>query len=137
MKLEIYSTSQYKALDQLLMAYRFIDNRIARRKLEIETKHHTDINIGGGRSNRVNKRTEWLVGEFDTDTRIKSLEANKEAVNELLSVLNDELLTVFNQRWIGGKSWEEIQEQLNYSSLKLKRVKYSILNQLAFILGWG
>lgn len=72
-----------------------------------------------------------------TDTRLKSLEGNKEAVNELINGLIDELLGVFDLRYIGGKIWEEIQDILCYLNLKTKRVKYSILNQLANILSWG
>ncbi len=45
-----------------------------------------------------------------TDTRLKSLEGNKEAVNELINGLIDELLGVFDLRYIGGKIWEEIQD---------------------------
>lgn len=39
---------------------------MARRKLEIETFHTTDANIGGGKSNIVTKRTEWLIERFDS-----------------------------------------------------------------------
>lgn len=61
---------QYKAFDEWLLNYRHIDSRIARRKFEIETFHVTDVNIGGSRSNKVIKRTEWLVERFDSDTKL-------------------------------------------------------------------
>ncbi|MGI1782472.1 transcriptional regulator, partial [Streptococcus uberis] len=112
MKRQLFSDSQYKAFDEWLLNYRHIDSRIARRKLEIETFHVTDVNIGGSRSDKVIKRTEWLVERFDIDTKLNSLYAFKEGVDKLISGLNDELLTVFNLRWIGGKSWEEIEYKL-------------------------
>lgn len=61
------SNNQYKILDNVLMTYRHLPSRIARRKLEIETEHSADINIGASKTNRVNKRTEWLVERFDSD----------------------------------------------------------------------
>lgn len=53
----------------------------------------------------------------------------------LIDSLDDDLQQVFRLHWISGKRWEEIQEQLSYSSLKLKRVKFSIPSQLAVIFG--
>ena len=51
------------------MKYRHLPSRIARRKLEIETFHTTDVNIGGGKTNQVTKRTEWLIERFDSDVK--------------------------------------------------------------------
>ncbi|ATZ04682.1 phage transcriptional regulator, RinA family [Streptococcus suis R61] len=70
------SNNQYKFLDGVLMTYRHLPSRIARRKLEIETEHSTDINIGASKTNRVIKRTEWLVERFDSDIKRKGWSAN-------------------------------------------------------------
>ena len=51
---------EYKYLDIVLSKYKYLPSKMARRKLEIETFHTTDANIGGGKSNIVVKRTEWL-----------------------------------------------------------------------------
>lgn len=65
------SNNQYKFLDGVLMNYRHLPSRIARRKLEIETEHSTDINIGASKTKRVIKRTEWLVERFDSDIKLE------------------------------------------------------------------
>lgn len=62
---------EYRYLDIVLSKYRHLPSRIARRKLEIETFHATDVNIGGGKTNQVTKRTEWLVERFDSDVKLK------------------------------------------------------------------
>lgn len=72
----VLSNNQYKFLDGVLMNYRHLPSRIARRKLEIETEHSTDINIGASKTNRVIKRTEWLVERFDSDIKRKGWSAN-------------------------------------------------------------
>ncbi|HEQ0773224.1 TPA: transcriptional regulator, partial [Streptococcus pyogenes] len=45
------SNAQLKAFDEWLFDYRFIDNKIALRKLELQTDMNTEVdkNIGGGR----------------------------------------------------------------------------------------
>ena len=62
---------EYRYLDIVLMKYRHLPSRIARRKLEIETFHTTDVNLGGGKNNQVTKRTEWLVERFDSDVKLE------------------------------------------------------------------
>ena len=67
----VLSNNLYKFLDIVLSKYKYLPSRIARRKLEIEIFHTTDANIGGGKSNIVAKRTEWLVERFDSDVKRK------------------------------------------------------------------
>ena len=62
---------EYKYLDVVLSKYKYLPSRISRRKLEIETKHSTDINVGTGKTNQVTKRTEWLIERFDSDVKRK------------------------------------------------------------------
>lgn len=131
MKQQLYSDAQYKVFDQWLLNYRHIDSKIARRKLEIETFHVTDVNKGGGKSNIVIKRTEWLVERFDRN----SLHALKVAVNELISGLNDELLTTFNLRWISCKSWEEIEYKLELKPREMNVKRMVILNLFTDVIG--
>lgn len=90
---------------------------------------------GGGKSNIVIKRTEWLVERFDSDTKSNSLHALKVAVNELISGLNDELLTTFNLRWISCKSWEEIEYKLELKPREMKARRIAILNMFADMMG--
>ena len=64
---------EYRYLDSVLMKYRHLPSRMARRKLEIETFHATDVNIGGGKTNQVTKHTEWLIERFDSDVKLKGV----------------------------------------------------------------
>ena len=62
---------EYKYLDIVLSKYKYLPSKMARRKLEIETEHSTDINVGASKTNQVTKRTEWLVERFDSDVKRK------------------------------------------------------------------
>lgn len=104
---------EYRYLDIVLMKYRHLPSRIARRKLEIETFHATDVNIGGGKNNQVTKRTEWLVERFDSDVKLKGLECQKRAVEATIGVLDETMTRVFELRWIDGYTAEEIAELTN------------------------
>lgn len=42
-----YENYRYKHYDSWLLNYAWIDEKIKRRKLEIETTHSNDINVGG------------------------------------------------------------------------------------------
>ncbi|WP_449459415.1 transcriptional regulator [Streptococcus suis] len=104
------SNIQYKFLDNVLMNYRHLPSRIVRRKLEIETEHSTDINIGASKTQRVIKRTEWLVERFDSDINLKGLECQQRAVDSTTELLDDSMKRVFELRWIYGRTPEEIAE---------------------------
>ena len=104
---------EYRYLDIVLMKYRHLPSRISRRKLEIETFHATDVNIGGGKTNQVTKRTEWLVERFDSDVKLKGLECQQRAVEATLEVLDETMTRVFELRWIYEHTPEEIAELTN------------------------
>ncbi|HFX4994359.1 TPA: transcriptional regulator, partial [Streptococcus pyogenes] len=95
------SNAQLKAFDEWLFDYRFIDNKIALRKLELQTDMNTavDKNIGGGRANFVSKVTEDVVARWDSDRELKGLSNFKEAVIATLNLLDEELTDIFNLRW--------------------------------------
>ena len=109
----VLSNNLYKFLDSVLMKYRHLPSRIARRKLEIETFHATDVNIGGGKTNQVTKRTEWLIERFDSDIKLKGLECQQRAVEATIELLDDTMKRVFELRWIDGYTPEEIAELTN------------------------
>ena len=73
------SPATYKMLDELLFDYPMIDRKIAVRKLEIKDIPNEDTNIGCGKSNRVSKPVEMTVERWDSDKRLNSLYAQKEA----------------------------------------------------------
>ena len=104
---------EYKYLDIVLSKYKYLPSKMARRKLEIETFHTTDANIGGGKSNIVTKRTEWLIERFDSDIKLKGLECQQRAVEATIELLDDTMKRVFELRWIDGYMPEEIAELTN------------------------
>lgn len=131
----VLSNNQYKFLDGVLMNYRHLPSRIARRKLEIETEHSTDINIGASKTNRVNKRTEWLVERFDSDIKLKGLECQLNAIESTIELLDDTMKLVFELRWIHERTPEEIAE-LTGTSLKSTQKRLERITEI-FADYWG
>ncbi len=129
------SNNQYKFLDSVLMKYRHLPSRIARRKLEIETEHTTDINIGASKTNRVNKRTEWIIERFDSDIKLKGLECQQRAVEATLEVLDETMTRVFELRWIHEHTPEEIAE-LTGTGLKSTQKRLERITEI-FADYWG
>ncbi|HEM2547968.1 TPA: sigma-70 family RNA polymerase sigma factor [Streptococcus suis] len=117
------------------MKYRHLPSRIARRKLEIETGHSTDINIGASKTKRVIKRTEWLVERFDSDIKLKGLECQQRAVESTIELLDDTMKLVFELRWIHERTPEEIAE-LTGTSLKSTQKRLERIIEI-FADHWG
>ncbi|HEM5423764.1 TPA: sigma-70 family RNA polymerase sigma factor [Streptococcus suis] len=130
------SNIQYKFLDNVLMTYRHLPSRITRRKLEIETEHSTDINIGASKTNRVNKRTEWLVERFDSDIKLKGLECQQRAVESTIGLLDDTMKLVFDLRWIHERTPEEIAELTGASEKMTRKRLERIIKIFADYWGW-
>ena len=127
---------EYRYLDIVLMKYRHLPSRIARRKLEIETFHTTDVNIGGGKNNQVTKRTEWLVERFDSDVKLKGLECQQRAVEATLEVLDETMTRVFELRWIYEHTPEEIAELTNSTVKNTQKRLERIMEIFADYWGW-
>ncbi|HGN5648781.1 TPA: transcriptional regulator [Streptococcus pyogenes] len=125
------SNAQLKAFDEWLFDYRFIDNKIALRKLELQTDMNTEVdkNIGGGRANFVSKVTEDVVARWDSDRELKGLSNFKEAVIATLNLLDEEQTDIFNLRWGVGSSntWEEIAYTRHLSRKSIYRKRERIL----------
>ena len=109
---------------------------MARRKLEIETFHTTDTNIGGGKSNIVTKRTEWLIERFDSDIKLKGLECQQRAVEATIELLDDTMKRVFELRWIDGYMPEEIAELTNSTVKNTQKRLERIMEIFADYWGW-
>ena len=127
---------EYRYLDIVLSKYRHLPSRIARRKLEIETFHTTDANIGGGKSNIVTKRTEWLIERFDSDVKLKGLECQQRAVEATLDVLDETMTRVFELRWIYEHTPEEIAELTNSTVKNTQKRLERIMEIFADYWGW-
>ena len=127
---------EYKYLDIVLAKYKYLPSKIARRKLEIETFHATDVNIGGGKSNTVTKRTEWLVERFDSDVKLKGLECQQRAVEATIELLDDTMKRVFELRWIDGYTPEEIAELTNSTVKNTQKRLERIMEIFADYWGW-
>ena len=132
----VLSNNLYKFLDIVLMKYRHLPSRIARRKLEIETEHSTDINVGASKTNQVTKRTEWLVERFDSDVKLKGLECQQRAVEATLDVLDETMTRVFELRWIDGYTAEEIAELTNSTVKNTQKRLERIMEIFADYWGW-
>ena len=127
---------EYRYLDIALSKYKYLPSRIARRKLEIETFHATDVNIGGGKTNQVTKRTEWLVERFDSDVKLKGLECQQRAVEATIELLEDTMKQVFELRWIDGYTPEEIAELTNSTVKNTQKRLERIMEIFADYWGW-
>ena len=132
----VLSNNLYKFLDIVLMKYRHLPSRIARRKLEIETEHSTDINVGASKTNQVTKRTEWLVERFDSDVKLKGLECQQRAVEATIELLDDTMKRVFELRWIDGYTPEEIAELTNSTVKNTQKRLERIMEIFADYWGW-
>ena len=127
---------EYKYLDIVLSKYKYLPSKMARRKLEIETFHTTDANIGGGKSNIVTKRTEWLIERFDSDIKLKGLECQQRAVEATIELLDDTMKRVFELRWIDGYTPEEIAELTNNTVKNTQKKLERIMEIFADYRGW-
>lgn len=123
------SNSQLKAFDEWLFDYRVIERKIAIRKLEIQTPVSTDVNVGGGKSSLVSRKTEDVVAKWSGDGQIASYENFRDRVLEVRSQLDDELNTIFDLRWgVGSKNtWQEIAVKMNISKTGIYRKREYIL----------
>ncbi|HEL1011414.1 TPA: DUF722 domain-containing protein [Streptococcus equi subsp. ruminatorum] len=125
------SNAQLKALDEWLFDYRFIDNKITLRKLELQTDVNVEVdkNVGGGKANFVSKVTEEVIVRWDSDRELKGLANFKEAVIATLQLLDKELTVIFNLRWGVGSSntWEEIAYTRHLSRKSIYRKRERIL----------
>ena len=132
----VLSNNLYNFLDSVLMKYRHLPSRIARRKLEIETEHSTDINVGASKTNQITKRTEWLVERFDSDVKLKGLECQQRAVEATLEVLDETMTRVFELRWIYEHTPEEIAELTNSTVKNTQKKLERIMEIFADYRGW-
>lgn len=132
------TNAQLKALDELLFDYCSIDHKIAVRKLEIEDRPNNDTNIGGGKANHVSNPTESTVERWDSDRRLNSLYAQKEAVESTLEVLDDDLTQIFWLRWSRGSvnTWEAIAYKMMYDRSTIYRKRERILEIFANFYGF-
>lgn len=129
---------QKEALDQLLSySWRF-KRDIEIRKAELNDIPNNDSNVGGGRSNVVSKQTEIIIERWDSDERLKSLEAKLEALEKTLDTLDEELTKIFRLRWSRGSmnSWESIAALLGYSRSAIYNKRTRILEIFADFYGF-
>lgn len=132
------TNAQKEALDQLLSySWRF-KRDIEIRKAELNDIPNNDSNVGGGRSNVVSKQTELIIERWDSDERLKSLEAKLEALEKTLDTLDEELTKIFWLRWSRGSmnSWENIAALLGYSRSAIYNKRTRILEIFADFYGF-
>ena len=116
-----------------------IDHKIAVRKLEISDVPNTDENVGGGRSNIVSKPTETTVARWDSDQRLNSLYAQKNAVENTLNMLDDDMERIFWLRWARGSvnTWDAIAGKMHMSIKTIYRKRQRILEIFADFYGFS
>lgn len=121
-------------LDGWLNQYRYIDHKIAKRKLELETDNPKD-SIRTSKSYHVNKPVEAVIMRWDSDLRLNSLVVYKRAVEATLDVLDDELKAIFIRKWIEGQMVEEIALSMGIKPTRLKAKIERILLIFADFIG--
>ena len=79
------------------------------------------------------------VERWDSDKRLKSLYAQKEAIECTLDTLDEELARIFWLRWSRGskKTWEEIAYEIPCDKSTIYRKRERILEIMADNYGIG
>lgn len=136
--MEKLTNAQKEALDQLLSDNWKFKRDIEIRKAELNDIPNTDENIGGGRSSFISKPTEAIIERWDSDERLKSLEARQNALERTLDTLDDELTSIFWLRWSRGSlnSWEAIAAEYGYSRSAIYNKRTRILEIFADYYGF-
>lgn len=136
--MEKLSNAQKEALDKLLSDNWKFKRDIEIRKAELNDIPNDDQNIGGGRSSFVSKPTESIIERWDSDERLKSLEARQNALERTLDTLDDELTAIFWLRWSRGSlnSWEAIAAEYGYSRSAIYNKRTRILEIFADYYGF-
>lgn len=121
--------------DNKLFSFKNINYKIAARKVEIETDKQDSTSVGSS-SGYISKIPEQLAIKYDEDTKLKNHYAFKQAVEECRSELNDELIRIFNMRWMEyGNTWEEIADAVNIDRSTVYRRRRKILTIYAECAG--
>lgn len=91
------------------------------------------------KSNRISKPVEMTIERWDSDKRLNSLHAQKEAIEDTLDTLDDELTRIFWLRWSRGskKTWEEIACEIPCDRSTIYRKRERILEIMADNYGIG
>lgn len=122
-----YGTHVYTALEEWLDDYTIIDQKINKRKQELQ--YHDKMNDINSylRTDKIKKPTEDLIALWDCDVRLNSLYIVKYAMDETLTILDNQLREIFLRRWQHKQSWEEISHDMKIKPKNLEAKRKHIL----------
>lgn len=125
---------ELQRLDNELFKFHDIDKSLRLRREELTTRNPDAAQSGGHTG--ISKPTESMAIKLVDDPTIKYLEGFKSVVNELVKLLIDDDLKIFNMRWhYPFLKWEEIAEKEFVSSATIYRRRRIILEQYASLKG--
>lgn len=131
------SKNRLNYYDELFSQYPTLPKRINLRKAELMVRE-TDENIGGGKSNIRSKPIETQVIKELSDRKLQWLELQLETVYNVLLSLDDEKAKLVRMKYEdnhGLDTWADVAKKLHYSTATVYRMRYTILELFANLLG--
>lgn len=113
------------------------------REWELMSRNSDDENTGGGSNSvrTVSKPTEQLVIKLTEDKLYQNLLTITRTVESMYARLDEDALFVVNNRYRCAKrdmmEWEDIAYELGCSRSKVLRIRNSLLDEFAEVIGYA
>lgn len=129
-------------LEEYWINYRANKKLLKYREWELMSKNSDDENSGGGSNSvrQVSKPTEQLAIKIMEDDLHRNLSKITSVIELLHDELEEDVRTIVEKRyWCEGvdfMEWEEIAEYLGYTRSKVLRMRNTLLDQTALLIGY-
>lgn len=132
-----------KKLEEYWINYNENIKQLKYREWELMSKNSDDENSGGGSNSvrQVSKPTEQLAVRLMEDKLYQNLTTIIKVVEKLFKETDDDTRYVVNNRyWCVPRDmmeWEDIAYELGYSRSKVLRIRNSLLDEMAELIGYA
>lgn len=116
--------------------------RLKYREWELMSKNSDDENSGGGSNSarQISKPTEQSAVKLSEDKLYQNLRTVIKAVEKLYGELDEETASIVNMRyWCSSRDfmeWEDIAFELGMTRSKVLRMRNSLLDETALLIGY-